>query len=99
MKVVRLTCPAYLVKDVTKKESEGGILYPDAATMDHVGEVVFVGQGRVLNDGSNAPLPASVGEHILFEHGHMAKIEHGGDTLILVHENSVLAIVEPDTDG
>lgn len=47
-------------------QSVGGIILPEAASKKNEGEVVAVGPGMMLKDGSRAPLSVVVGEAVSF---------------------------------
>ena len=50
-----------------EKTSPGGIVIPDSATEKPVkGEVVAVGNGKILDSGDTRPLDVKVGDIILF---------------------------------
>jgi chaperonin GroES len=56
---------------VRRKEEErtsaGGIVIPDTATEKPIrGEVIAVGNGKILEDGSLRPLDLKVGDQVLF---------------------------------
>jgi chaperonin GroES len=60
-------------------KSAGGIVIPDnAAEKPDQGEVVAVGNGRILEDGKIRPLDVKVGDRILFGKysGTTARIEN-----------------------
>ena len=75
--------------------SKGGLIIPDTAKEKPVqGQVVAVGSGRRLKDGSIRPLDVKKGTKILFEKwaGSEVKIE-GVDHLIL-KEDEILGIID-----
>jgi len=77
-------------------KTSGGILLPDSArNKPQRGEVLAVGPGRVLKDGSRQPLQVKVGDVVLFTNwaGDEFKQSHGDDVL-LMREEDVLAVVE-----
>ncbi len=60
-------------------KSKGGIVIPDnAAEKPDQGEVVAIGNGKILEDGKLRPLDVKVGDRILFGKysGTTAKIEN-----------------------
>ena len=77
--------------DVTK----GGILIPDAAKEKPMeGEVLAVGNGKLLADGSLRALDIKAGDTVLFAKyaGTEIKID-GGDHLML-REEDILGVIE-----
>jgi len=79
--------------DIPNK-TKGGIIIPEtAAEKPQEGEVVAVGTGRILPDGTVIPLAVKKGDKILFSKygGNEISIE-GGDFIIL-EENDILAVL------
>jgi chaperonin GroES len=85
-----------LVRRIEEKETvRGGIIIPDTAKeKPQEGEVLAVGNGKVLDNGTKIPMEVKVGDHILFGKysGTEIKIE-GADHLIL-REEDILGVVE-----
>jgi chaperonin GroES len=81
-----------LVRRVEEKETaRGGIVIPDTAREKPMeGEVLAVGKGKLLENGTTLALDVKVGDRILF--GKYSGTEITIDVLI-VREDEVLAIV------
>ena len=76
-------------------KSTGGIVIPDnAAEKPDKGEVIAVGNGKVLEDGTVRPLDVKVGDRILFGKygGQAVKIE--GTEYLVMREDDIMGIVE-----
>ena len=72
-----------------------GIVIPDTATeKPDQGEVVAVGNGKILKGGGIQPLQVKTGDRILFGKysGHPAKV--GGDELLVLREEDIMAVIE-----
>lgn len=82
-----------LVKRIEENEiTPGGLIIPDTSKEKaQVAEVIEVGDGRRLNDGSLSPLQVKKGDKIFF--GKYSGTEAGKDYLIL-KEDEVLGIVK-----
>ncbi|SJL84732.1 co-chaperone GroES [Vibrio palustris] len=82
-------------KEVESKSAGGIVLTGSAAEKSTRGEVVAVGKGRILENGTVLPLDVKVGDTVIFSEGYGTKSEkiEGKDVLIL-SENDILAIVE-----
>ena len=68
-----------------ERKSAGGIVIPDnAAEKPDQGEVIAVGNGKILEDGKVRPLDVKVGDRVLFGKysGTAVKIE--GDELLVM---------------
>jgi chaperonin 10 Kd subunit len=85
-----------IVKRVDQeKTTASGIVIPDnAAEKPDQGEVIAVGNGKVLEDGKVLPLDVKVGDIVLFGKysGQTVKVE--GEELLVMHESDVMAIVQ-----
>jgi chaperonin GroES len=84
-----------LVRRLEQKETaRGGIIIPDTAKEKPMeGEVLAVGNGRVLDSGKRVPVDVEVGDRILFGKYSGTEIEMDGEEVLVVREDEVLAIV------
>ena len=84
---------------VRRKEEEhlsaGGIVIPDTATEKPVqGEVVAVGNGRILKGGKVVPPDVKPGDQVLFSKYAGTEIKLGDEELLVMHETDILAVLE-----
>ncbi|MEN6532420.1 MAG: co-chaperone GroES [Bryobacteraceae bacterium] len=88
-----------LVKRVEEKETVmGGIIIPDTAKeKPQEGEVVAVGQGKRLEDGTIVPLDVKVGDRILFGKYSGSEIKLDGEEYMIMREDEVLGVLEKGT--
>ena len=80
-----------------EEKTSGGILLPDTAkNKPQKGEVLEVGAGRLLKDGTRRPLQVKKGDTILFTSwaGDEFKERGRGDEILLMREEDVLAVLE-----
>jgi chaperonin GroES len=82
---------------VERAESEqvtaGGIVLPDAAKEKPTrGTIISVGDGRLLKDGSRAPLQVKVGDEVLFSSYAGDQFKLGDRELLLMREEDILAV-------
>jgi chaperonin GroES len=84
-----------LVKRIEEKETvKGGIIIPDTAKeKPQEGEVLAVGNGKVLENGTKIPLDVKVGDKILFGKYSGTDIKIDGEEVLILREDEVLAIV------
>ena len=84
-----------LVKRVESKESvKGGIIIPDTAKeKPQKGEVLAVGNGKILDNGTKIPLDVQVGNKILFGKYTGTDIKIDGEEVLILREDEVLAVV------
>ena len=74
------------------ERSAGGIYYPDTAkTKPERGKVVAVGPGERNKDGILMPMTVSEGHEVLFDRYSVHEIKWGGEDLVLVSEDRILA--------
>jgi len=79
--------------DVSKTTESGIVVYsPTADKPDH-GEVVAVGDGHVLNDGTLRPLTVKVGDQVLFGKYDGSPISVDGEDLLVFLESQIIGII------
>ncbi len=85
-----------VVKRLEDKEVKiGGLFIPDSAKeKPQEGEVVAVGKGKRLEDGTVVPLDVKVGDTILFGKYSGSDIKIDGAEYMIMREDEVLGIVE-----
>jgi chaperonin GroES len=92
--------PLYDRVVVRRKEEEattaGGILLPGSAKeKPNQGEIVAVGDGKILDSGELRPLSVKVGDRVVFgQYAGSNTIEVDGEELIIMGENEIFAVVE-----
>ena len=84
-----------LVRRIEEKETaKGGIIIPDTAKeKPQRGEVLAVGNGRILENGTKLPLDVKVGNKILFGKYTGTDIKIDGEEVLILREDEVLAVV------
>jgi chaperonin GroES len=76
-------------------KTAGGIVIPDSATEKPIkGEVVAVGNGKVLEDGKVRPLDVKVGDKILFGKYSGTEVKLDGEELLVMREEDIMAVLE-----
>ena len=76
-------------------KSKGGIVIPDnAAEKPDQGEVVAVGKGKRLDDGTLVPLEVKVGDKILFGKYSGSEAPKLGDDYLIMREDEVLGVID-----
>lgn len=74
--------------------STGGIVLPDSATEKPTkGEVVAVGPGKPLENGTNRAPAVSVGDSVLFGQYAGSTVKIDGAELVVMREDDILAIL------
>jgi chaperonin GroES len=84
-----------LVRRIEGKEmAKGGIIIPDTAKEKPMeGEVLAVGNGRILENGTTLALDVKVGDKILFGKYSGTEIKIEGEEVLIVREDEVLAVM------
>jgi len=77
------------------KSAGGIVLTGSAAEKSTRGEVIAVGNGRILENGEVRALDVKIGDIIIFNDGYGVKTEKmDGEEVLIMGENDILAIVE-----
>jgi len=84
-----------LVKRIEEEGTvRGGIIIPDTAKeKPQQGEVVGVGNGKLLEDGERAPIDVKVGDRILFGKYSGSEVTIEGSEYLVVREDEILAVL------
>ncbi|MCC2671425.1 MAG: co-chaperone GroES [Armatimonadetes bacterium] len=85
-----------VVKASTAEErTAGGIVLPDAAReRPQQGKVVAVGPGRVLENGSRAPMAVKEGDTVVYSKYGGNEIKLDGEELLILDQDSIYAVQE-----
>ncbi len=85
-----------LVKRLTEEDmTKGGIIIPDSAKeKPQEGEVIAVGNGKVLDNGQTHTLDVKVGDHVLFSKYSGTEVKLEGDEYTIMREDDILGILE-----
>ena len=87
-----------LIKRVeAESRTAGGLIIPDSAKEKPLeGEVIAVGSGRVLEDGTVRPVQVAVGDRVLFGKYTGDEVKLDGTDHVILGESDLMAIVERD---
>jgi chaperonin GroES len=85
-----------VLKPTPREEvTKSGIVLPDTAKeKPQEGEVLAVGPGRVLDDGSRGAMDVRVGDKVLYAKYAGTEFKVDGEELLIISEKDILAIVE-----
>lgn len=82
-------------KEVESKSAGGIVLTGSAAEKSTRGEVIAVGNGRILENGEVRALDVKIGDQVIFSEGYGVKTEKiDGEEVLILSESDILAIVE-----
>jgi chaperonin GroES len=77
-----------------ERKSSGGIVIPDnAAEKPDQGEVMAVGNGKILEDGKTRPLDVKVGDRILFGKYSGTTVKVEGDEYLVMREDDIMGVI------
>lgn len=77
------------------KSAGGIVLTGSAAEKSTRGEVIAVGNGRILENGEVRALDVKIGDTVIFNDGYGVKTEKmDGEEVLIMGETDILAIVE-----
>jgi chaperonin GroES len=95
MKKVRPLHDRLVVRRIEEKETaKGGIIIPDTAKeKPQEGEVLAVGNGKILENGTKLALDVKVGNKILFGKYTGTEIKVDGEDVLILREDEVLAVL------
>jgi chaperonin GroES len=78
-----------------ERMSAGGIVIPDSATEKPVrGEVLAVGNGKILENGDKRALDIGVGDTVLFGKYSGTEVKVDGDEILVMREEDIMAVIE-----
>ena len=78
-----------------ERTSPGGIVIPDTATEKPIkGEVIAVGNGKVLDNGDVRKLDLKKGDKVLFGKYSGTEVKVEGEELLVMREDDVMAVIE-----
>ena len=77
-----------------ERTSAGGIVIPDSATEKPLqGEVVAVGNGKIMENGEFRPLDVKVGDKILFSKFGGTEVKIEGEELLVMREDDITGVI------
>ena len=78
-----------------ERTSPGGIVIPNAATEKPIkGEVMAVGNGKILENGEVRALDVKSGDKVLFGKYSGAEVKVEGEELLVMKEDDIMAVIE-----
>ncbi|AVC43698.1 co-chaperone GroES [Francisella tularensis subsp. novicida] len=77
-----------------EKKSAGGIILTGSAQeKPSQGEVVAVGNGKKLDNGTTLPMDLKVGDKVLFGKYSGSEVKVGDETLLMMREEDIMGII------
>ena len=95
MKIRPLHDRVIIKREDEERTTAGGIVIPDSATEKPIrGEVVAVGNGKILEDGTVRKLDLKKGDKVLFGKYSGTEVKVDGEDLLVMREEDIMAIIE-----
>jgi chaperonin GroES len=93
---IRALYDRIIVKRIDQqRQTASGIVIPDTATKKpEQGDVIAVGTGRLLHDGSVRPLQVATGDRVLFGKYAGQTVKVDDQELLVLKEEDALGILE-----
>jgi chaperonin GroES len=83
-----------------QEQMRGGLYIPDTAKeKPQEGEVLAVGNGKLLDNGQRIAIDLKAGDRILFGKYAGTEIKLDGDEYLILREDDVLGVVETTAKG
>ena len=80
---------------VEEKMSSGGIVIPDNAAEKPIrGEVLAVGNGKILDNGEQRALDVKTGDKVLFGKYSGTEVKVDDEELLVMREDDIMAVIE-----
>jgi chaperonin GroES len=78
-----------------ERTSAGGIVIPDSAAEKPIqGEIVAVGNGKILDNGETRALDVKVGDRVLFGKYSGTEVKLEGEEYLVMREEDIMGVVE-----
>ncbi|MDO8667688.1 MAG: co-chaperone GroES [bacterium] len=86
-----------IVKPITENEvTKSGIVLPDTIDKEkpEKGQVVAVGEGKLLDNGQSAKMSVKVGDKVMFKKYSPDEVKIDGVEYLIISESDILGILE-----
>ncbi|MCL2591411.1 MAG: co-chaperone GroES [Betaproteobacteria bacterium] len=78
-----------------ERKTAGGIVIPDTAgEKPDQGEILAVGNGKILEDGKVRPMAVKAGDRVLFGKYAGQTVKVDGEELLVMREEDIMGVVE-----
>lgn len=86
-----------VVLKVQKEEEQsiGGIVIAsNAKEKSTTGEVIAVGNGRILDNGQRVEPEVKVGQSVVFDKYAGSEVKYEGEEYLVIRENDIIAVID-----
>ena len=85
-----------IVKPIADEEvTKAGIVLPDTVDKEkpEKGEVLAIGPGKLLENGSRAEISVKIGDTVMFKKYSPDEIKVDGEELLVISEGDIIAVI------
>jgi chaperonin GroES len=84
-----------VIRRIEEQDQMRGIIIPDTAKeKPQQGELIAVGDGKLLENGTRVPLEVKVGDRVLFAKYAGTEINLDDEEFLIMREDEILGIIE-----
>lgn len=83
-----------IVKPFKQEKTDSGIILPEEAQEKGKGEVLAIGPGRTVDNGTKLELNVKVGDKVIYREYSGDKMKTSDGEVILLTESDILAIIK-----
>ncbi len=85
-----------VIKRVEEEETtESGLYIPDTAKEKPIqGDVVAVGDGKILDNGEKRSMAVKEGDRVIFAKYAGTEVEVGGQEVLVMREDDIMGVIE-----
>lgn len=95
MMIVPLGDKVVVQRIQAEEKTAGGIVLPDSAKEKPLqGKILSVGDGRLMENGKRSSLLVKEGDRVFFSRYAGNEVIVDGDTLLIMSEDDILAVIE-----
>lgn len=95
MKIRPLADKVIVQRVAAEGVTAGGIVLPDSAKeKPQRGKIIAVGDGRMLDDGTRAPVTVKKDQQVLFTSYAGTEVKIDGKEYLIMDESDIMAIIE-----
>src|SRR5699024_1077474 len=87
----------HVVLKVQKEEEQsicGIVIASNAKEKPTTGEVIAVGNGRILDNGQRVEPEVKVGQSVVFDKYAGSEVKYEGEEYLVIRENDIIAVIE-----
>ena len=84
-----------LKAETEEEQSIGGIVIAsNAKEKPTTGEVIAVGNGRILDNGQRVEPEVKVGQSVVFDKYAGSEVKYEGEEYLVIRENDIIAVID-----